>query len=236
MPRYSRLKAASPSARRSCSRNSGAKKARASSAVALQPDPRLDRRSPTPSKTGRCGSRRSTAWQSALRATRAHRPQRRDQVVGKSRRLVRHDPAIHRQSADRIVAARQRQHPRAVVELEPIDIVALELAARLDDAPRVPAAPPRHSGVAPGRRPPRASRAETRRYGPSPRRRWWSCRTGAPSAPESTPRAARGEMSAARAPGQHQDLLHPQRRIDPISELTQVAHRRSPIRLGRSAP
>ena len=37
--------------------------------------------------------------------------------------LVGDDPAIDRQPTDRIIAARQRLHPRAVLQFQPIDVV-----------------------------------------------------------------------------------------------------------------
>ena len=66
----------------------------------------------------------------------SHRPQRGDQIVGKSGRLVRYDPAIDGESANGIVAARQRQHARAVLEFEPINVVDSELGAGLEQASR----------------------------------------------------------------------------------------------------
>ena len=66
--------------------------------------------------------RRRQHGQPRLRPSRAHRPQCCDQIIGQPRRLIGHDPAVHRQSADRIIAARQRQHPGAVVEFEPVDV------------------------------------------------------------------------------------------------------------------
>jgi hypothetical protein len=43
--------------------------------------------------------------------------------------LVGHDPAIHRQSADRIITSRQRQYPRSILQFQAIDIVDPQFSA-----------------------------------------------------------------------------------------------------------
>ena len=45
-----------------------------------------------------------------LRAAGSHRAQSGNEIIGQPGRFVRDDPAINRQSADRVIAARQRQN------------------------------------------------------------------------------------------------------------------------------
>jgi hypothetical protein len=58
----------------------------------------------------RCGSTRLRC----LRAAGAHGPQGGNDVFAKTRRFISDNPGVDRQATERIVAARQRQHARAL--------------------------------------------------------------------------------------------------------------------------
>src|SRR6516162_10565673 len=130
MPKYSRLKAASPKARCSCARNSSLKSP-PTSAVAFS-------RSHDGSSLLHMvqnGSVRLQAVDSIAKRASGRRARigRRNELLGKPRGLIGNDPATHREAPDRVIAARERQHPGAVLELEAKDVVGLKFGADLQE-------------------------------------------------------------------------------------------------------